>query len=175
MNTSVRLEVGKELELMNSTLSLQIYELEQTISVVNEKPAAHLHGSGTYGYYSSGTVTQWYTSSGSTWSPFIRGGMQYKDGVITVPTSGIYYVYVQMNYKHYSSTSYRSAGFRIRVNGSGRAYAYRYHQQPNDYHTHYMGRIIQLNNNDKLSITFDANCRYYFNSEFTFFGVFFAN
>ncbi|XP_062517970.1 collagen alpha-1(XXII) chain-like isoform X2 [Corticium candelabrum] len=172
---NLKLQFNKELDKMNSTLLQQINELEQKLSFVTEKPAAHLNGDGTsHGHYNSGTVSQWYTRSGSIWSPFLRGGMQYQDGVITVPTSGLYYVYGQIQYIH-SKTSYYRAGFRITVNGSYRVVAYRNHQKLRDFASHYTGRIIQLNRNDKLSMTFIADSHYYFHSHLTFFGVFSVN
>ena len=100
--------------------------------------------------------------------------MQYSNGVITVFNDGLYYVYAQMYY-HYPSSTYRRACFRIRVNGAGRAVAYWYNYNYKDYHTHYMERIIQLNKGDKLSITFENNCHYYFYNERAFFGSFLVN
>lgn len=120
------------------------------------------------------TVSQWYTGSGSIWSPFLRCGMQHQDGVITVPTSGLYYVYGQIQYIH-SRTSDHYAGFRITVNGNYRVVAYRHHKQLSDFASHYTGRIIQLNRNDKLSMTFIRYSYYYFHSHLTFFGVFSVN
>ncbi|XP_062517788.1 collagen alpha-2(I) chain-like isoform X3 [Corticium candelabrum] len=170
---TMRQEVDGKLDKLN--ISLQLQDLKQEILALKEKPAAHLCGLGSsHGYYSSGTVTQWYESSSSVWSPFLRDGMQYSNGVITVPNDGLYYVYAQMYFYH-TSSSYRYAGFRIRVNGAGRAFAHWYNHNYNDYHTHYVGRIIQLNKGDKLSITFERNCYYFFYNDYTFFGSFLVN
>ncbi|XP_062518005.1 collagen alpha-2(VIII) chain-like [Corticium candelabrum] len=172
---TMRQEVVGKLDKFNISLQLQFEDLKQEILAGSEKPAAHLSGVGSsHGVYSSGTVTQWYESSGSVWSPFLRGGMQYSNGVITVPNDGLYYVYAQMYYYH-ASSSYRYAGFRIRVNAASRAFAYWYNYYFRDHHTHYMGRIIQLNKGDKLSITFESNCSYYFYNERAFFGSFSVN
>ena len=121
-----------------------------------------------------GIVTQWFESSGSVWSPLLRGGMQYSNGSITVPNDGLYYVYAQMYYRH-SGSSYLNAGFRMRVNGAGRAFAYRFTNDANDLHTHYLGRIIHLNKGDKLSLTFEYNSYYRFSYERAFFGAFLVN
>ena len=59
--------------------------------------------------------------------------MQYKDSVISVSTSGLYYVYVQMYYLHINIANIHTAGFRIRVNGNGLANAIRFHQQKSFY------------------------------------------
>ncbi|XP_062523212.1 collagen alpha-1(X) chain-like [Corticium candelabrum] len=172
---TMRQEVDGKLGKLNSSLQLQLEDLKHEILAYNEKPSAHLYGNNGGPYSaSSGTVTQWYKSSGTVWSPFLRGGMQYSNDAITVPNDGLYYVYAQMYYYHPSSSHY-NAGFRIRVNGTGRAYAYWYNNHSHDHHTHYMGRIIQLKKGDNLSITFENTCYYYFYSENTFFGAFLVN
>ena len=118
-----------------------------------------------------GSITQWYTRNGSVWSPFLQGGMKYNNGNIIVPQRGLYYVYAQLYYYH-SSSSYRYAGFFIKVNGNIRAGAHRYTQDSGDYHTHYTGRIISLKKGDHLSLYFASSCYYYFTLSKSFFGAF---
>ena len=100
--------------------------------------------------------------------------MQYRNGSITVPNDGLYYVYGQMYYRH-SSSSYLNAGFRMRVNGVDRAFAYRVTNDANGLHTHYLGRIIHLNKGDELSLTFEYNSYYRFSNERALFGAFLVN
>ncbi|XP_062513694.1 lymphotoxin-alpha-like isoform X2 [Corticium candelabrum] len=177
--------IDHKLAALNSTLWSKMEQLSEEIPPQDqsgigsgteltedfEKPAAHLAGNGVGGYYRYGIIIQWYTASGSVWSPFLQGGMKYSNGYITVPQRGLYYVYAQLHYDHRNSSSF-SAGFSIRFNGKSRTGAYRYTQDKGDYHTHYTGRIISLNKGDRLSLYFSVYCYCIFNSSTSFFGAF---
>ncbi|XP_062513702.1 tumor necrosis factor ligand superfamily member 6-like [Corticium candelabrum] len=138
-----------------------------------ERPAAHLVGNRSSGYYSPGIITQWYTKSISVGSPFLQGGMKYRKGYITVPQSGLYYVYAQLYYGH-RGVSYRNAGYSIRTTGNRHreAEVFYYSQHINDDNTHYTGRIYSLNKGDRLLLHFDTYCYYYFPTSRSFFGAF---
>ncbi|XP_062513699.1 lymphotoxin-alpha-like isoform X2 [Corticium candelabrum] len=135
-----------------------------------EKPAAHLVGNGDEGHYYLGTITQWYATSGSLWSPFLQGGMKYSNGYITVPQHSLYYVYAQLSYQNISLCY--QAGFSIQVNWNSRAWTFSYTQESANFHTHYMGRIISLNKGDSLSLYVTNSCYYIFSSLSSFFGAF---
>ena len=117
-----------------------------------------------------GTITQWYATSGSLWSPFLQGGMKYSNGYITVPQHSLYYVYAQLSYQNISLCY--QAGFSIQVNWNSRAWTFSYTQESANFHTHYMGRIISLNKGDSLSLYVTNSCYYIFSSLSSFFGAF---
>lgn len=74
-------------------LKLELQELRKC-TTCQESAAGHLYGDGTQGTFTNGTlVTYWDTSSA-----ILTGGMTYSNGYITVPTDGVYYVYIQAEY-----------------------------------------------------------------------------
>ena len=123
-------------------------------------------------YCDTGLVTQWYSSSGSSYSPYVRGGIQYSNGIATVPRDGLYYVYVQMRF--YSHPSYSSRGlFCVAINGSCQFFSYTITQDKDDLYTPYSGRSLLLKNKDQLSVRFSiSNTNFHFSSQYTFFGAF---
>ena len=121
----------------------------------------------------TGRVTQWYSGSGSSYSPYIRGGMQYSNGIATVPRDGLYYVYVQMYfYSSSGSGSYKDAQFCVAINGSCQFISYTYTQDYNDQYAPYSGRSLLLKNKDQLSVRFQGTDYYYFGKQYAFFGAF---
>ena len=120
-----------------------------------------------------GVMTRWYSNSGSRYSPYMRGGMQYNNGIVTVPTRGLYYVYVQMYFFSSSSSSnYKSAQFCVAINSSCQFYSYTYTQDYGDYYTLYSGRTLLLGARDQLSVSVISTNYYQMNSALAFFGAF---
>ena len=117
-------------------------------------------------------MTQWYSSSGYSYSPYVRGGMQYSNGIATIPRDGLYYVYVQMYF--YSHSSYSNTGlFCVAINDSCQFYSYTRSQDNGDYYTPYSGRSLLLKNKDQLSVRFSSSrTNFIFNTQYTFFGAF---
>ena len=109
-------------------------------------------------------------------SLYLRGGMAYSNGIITVPQDGLYYVYAQV-YLYYSryDNEYNEE-FAIAVNGYETARSRRY-----DYYsyltrqTYYMGRLLKLQNGDRISVVDQYGKNYHFNYNLknsAFFGAF---
>ena len=116
-------------------------------------------------------ITDWYTSSGSPWSPYLRGGVTYSNGILTVSQDGLYYVYAQLYFDHNWGSSYYYGRFGIHVNGSLRAYSY--HNSKDNLHTYYMGRLLKLQKGDRISIVMQSgNNDLETHKELTFFGAF---
>ena len=118
-------------------------------------------------------VTYWSTSKSSP--GFLRGGTVYKNGYITVPRDGLYYVYSQFWYDQQSS-SQNYCSFHIKLNDSnniGRAHHYR--KNPISYdQSQYTGVTVMLTANDRLSVTVGHTCYYEFYSDSrAFFGAFY--
>ena len=117
------------------------------------------------------TITDWHSNSGSIWSPYLRGGMTYSNGILTVPQDGLYYVYTQLWFYHGGSGSYLNAIFSIDVNGSARAQAF--HQSNDQHHTYFMGRLLKLQEGDRISIVIRSGSNYLRNrKDYAFFGAF---
>ena len=116
----------------------------------------------------AGLVTQWQNSSGSLYSPYVRGGIQYSNGIATVPSDGLYYVYVQMYFRRYSGSN-SVAYFCIAINGTCQSNSYMYTQE---YTTVYIGRSLLLKSRDQLSVYIQSQGYYLFLKERTFFGAF---
>ena len=123
--------------------------------------------------FGTGRVTQWYSGSGYSYSPYVRGGMQYSNGIATVPRDGLYYVYVQMRFNsRLGSSSYKDAQLCVAINNSCQFYLYTQTQDPSDWYTPYSERSLLLKNKDQLSVLFKSNAYYYFGRQYAFFGAF---
>ena len=164
------------------------------IQSLQNMPAAHLSGSNSnHGPKSDGsskhatyscvvssiwccvllgsTITDWYSGSGSILSPYLRGGITYSNGILTVPQGGLYYVYAQLYFYHNWGNSYEHGSFSINVNGSGRATSY--HRSKDNYHMYYTGLLVKLQKGDRISIQMRSGANYlYTYSWATFFGAF---
>ena len=119
-------------------------------------------------------VTYWSSTSTST-PGFLRGGIVYNNGYITVPRDGLYYVYSQFLYDR-SLGKKNSCSFYIKLNDSnniGRTYHNRENPKAGD-ESQYTGVTVMLTANDRLSVTAGNTCRYEFFSDCrAFFGAFY--
>ena len=116
------------------------------------------------------TITDWFSTIGSIWSPYLRGGMTYSNGILTVRQYGLYYIYTQLWFNHKSGNS-GYGYFSIDVNGSVRAFSHQFSYD--QYHTYYMGRLLQLQKGDGISIVIRSGGNLLnTHNEHSFFGAF---
>ena len=96
--------------------------------------------------------------------------MKYSSGYITVPRTGLYYVYVQVNCDPDGSSW---CGYSIRVNGNSITEQHynqgAFNQDVLRGQTSESGLLRKLNGGDKLSVT-ARNSAYYYISNQSFFG-----
>eukprot|EP00118_Oscarella_pearsei_P023172 m.273826 g.273826 ORF g.273826 m.273826 type:complete len:267 (+) comp40580_c1_seq2:794-1594(+) len=143
--------------------------LQQEVSQIKkrletEKPIAHLRGSYVFDYrtLSSGTPVPF-------WSPsFLEGGMTYRNGELTVPQSGIYYIYAQLWV--YPTSSNSGSGFRLFVNSSPVARIYSGSPARSQF-TQYSGVLWKLQKGDTIKTVIQYMNRYYFGSTSSYFGA----
>ena len=98
-------------------------------------------------------------------APFshLAGGMRYHDGKLTVPTTGRYYIYLQV---YYHSTG----RIFVKVNGSVITMI---HMPGNGAHgTAHGGGIFNLKAGDIISITSGYDCTVYMSTLHTYFGAY---
>ena len=89
-----------------------------------------------------------YISEVTEWSPHsgeghITGGFRYRNGVLTVPETGIYYVYCQIYFNHI-------AVFHVMLNGSRLLFLG--HKESNTSGVKYSGGNFKFNKGDKLHV-----------------------
>ena len=115
-------------------------------------------------YVFLGVITYWSTSSPS----FLVGGITYSNGALTVPSDGIYYIYVQLRV-------YKSRGIALpflRVNGG--LVMYMYYQMNDGERTKYSGIIQSLKKGDSVDVVGNGN-PYYMHYQYSYFGMFKMN
>ena len=95
----------------------------------------------------------------------LAGGMKYHDGKLTVPTTGRYYVYLQVYY-HNNGRVY------IRVNGKGVTMAQSPWPGKGDHSTAYAGGVFNLKSGDVITIISGSNCKIYMSTIHTYFGAY---
>ena len=115
-------------------------------------------------YVFLGVVKYWSTSSPS----FLVGGITYSNGALTVPSDGIYYIYVQLRVNKSSGT----AAPYFRVNG-GRVMWMYYRLNGGD-RTKYSGIIQSLKKGDSVDV-YGNGYPYYMEYQNSFFGMFKLN
>ena len=115
-------------------------------------------------YVFLGVITYWSTSSPS----FLVGGITYSNGALTVPSDGIYYIYIQLYVAQTSGTVYPY----LRVNG-GRV-MYMYYQMNGGHRTKYSGNIRSLKKGDSVDV-YGNGYQYYMYWPYSYFGMFKLN
>ena len=110
-------------------------------------------------------VSSW-TSSG-----VMTGGITYNNGYITVPMTGVYYIYAQLWYAPLEGQRY--CGFQIHHNRSaiGRAFQDKA-SSIGEHETQYIGTMKAMSKGDRLSVRVTHTCRYLLNSPRAEFGCF---
>ena len=115
-------------------------------------------------YLFLGVITYWSTSSPS----FLVGGFTYSNGALTVPSNGIYYIYVQL---HVNKSSGTVAPY-LRVNGG--IVMYMYYQMSGGERTKYSGNIRRLKKGDSVDV-YGSGGQYYMYWPYSYFGMFKLN
>ena len=95
----------------------------------------------------------------------LAGGMKYHDGKLTVPTTGRYYVYLQVYY-HNTGRVY------IRVNGKHVCMAQSPRPGKGDDITVYAGGVFNLKSGDVITTASGYNCKIQMSSTLTYFGAY---
>ena len=95
----------------------------------------------------------------------LAGGMKYHDGKLTVPTTGRYYVYLQVYY-HNNGRVY------IRVNSKAVSMAQAPSPGKGDHSTAYAGGVFNLKSGDVITIISGSNCKIYMSTIHTYFGAY---
>ena len=111
-----------------------------------------------------GVITYWSTSSPS----FLVGGITYSNGALTVPSDGLYYIYIQL----FVSKSSGAANPSVQVN-SGRV-MYIHYQMSGGSRTKYSGIVRRLKKGDRVDV-YGNGYSYYMYWPYSYFGMFKLN
>ena len=96
----------------------------------------------------------------------LAGGMKYHDGKLTVPTTGRYFVYLQVNY-HNNGRVY------IRVNGKHVTMAQSPWPGKGDHSIAYAAGVFNLKSGDVITFaSASANCKIFMYTYHTYFGAY---
>ena len=115
------------------------------------------------------TITQWTTSTNGNYQSFLRGGMTYSNGYITVPQDGLYYIYAQMHFFSSSSGSY--VYFYIRINNNDAVRHLSQSHSSNRHQEEQTGFMRFLVKGDRLSV-YGVGSRYLVQPPYAFFGAY---
>ena len=107
-------------------------------------------------------ITYWSTSSPS----FLLGGITYSNGVLTVPSDGIYYIYAHL----YLGSGNGYIRPTIGVNGSNKLYLESFHRD-NRSKTKHGALLQQLRKGDRVHI-YGGGSKQYMGSPHSAFGIF---
>ena len=111
----------------------------------------------------------WSTSTSGSYPTVLQGGMTYSDGYITVPESGIYFIYFQMYADGLSSPGYRSPGIYVDSLLIGRTDE-RFVNR--DDRSQYLGMLWNVRKSSRLSLrALGGTMIYYFGPQYTVFGA----
>ena len=111
--------------------------------------------------FSTGFLTGWKLS-------LHRGGMQYRHGELTVPTSGVYLIYSQL---YYTTASNRSMTYFVCVNSDVKAKGV--NSGSGEFNTISLSFITSLNAGDIITLKLGDNInRAFLIEEASFFGAF---
>ncbi|KAL9952247.1 hypothetical protein ACROYT_G039470 [Oculina patagonica] len=135
---------------------------------VKKKPSAHIEGptAKLFKYDPSSDIKTWTATAPNA---HVTGGMTYRDGKLTIPSPGFYYVYAQA-YFHDGANKYK----RIFVLRNGQAILL---TQPARFNsvtgTGYTGGVFNLQAGDVISVRVkESNTGIHMDPAHTFFGAF---
>ncbi|XP_065840453.1 uncharacterized protein [Oscarella lobularis] len=152
-----------------------VTDLKSSLSTIL-KPIAYLVGDGsgwqTYSSFSQ-VITHWSTSTSGSYPSVLQGGMTYSNGYITVPESGIYFIYFNL-YTDVSSST-RSQHPAIFVDSVRIGFSYYVYE--NIYvKSHYLGMLWNVRKGSQLSVRAQGrNGRHYFGPDYSCFGAWKVN
>ena len=109
----------------------------------------------------SGVITLWTPS-------LLLGGVTYSSGVLTIPSDGVYYVYMQIYFDPSSSGS--NYVVDIRANGRQISRAYSAYTASETRRTKFSGTLWQLRKGDRVDV-YGYGRRYFMGSDYSFFGL----
>ncbi|KAL9952248.1 hypothetical protein ACROYT_G039471 [Oculina patagonica] len=137
---------------------------------VKKKPSAHIEGpiAKLFKYDPSSDIKTWTATAPNA---HVTGGMTYRDGKLTIPTTGFYYVYAQAYFKEPNGTNKYKRIFVLR---NGQAILL---TQPARFNsvtgTGYTGGVFNLQAGDVISVRVMAsNTGIHMDPAHTFFGAF---
>eukprot|EP00118_Oscarella_pearsei_P020315 m.219850 g.219850 ORF g.219850 m.219850 type:complete len:342 (+) comp39928_c0_seq42:1190-2215(+) len=155
-------------DILNKLEERVIIKVKTRIS--ESKPVAYLVGS-THSwqtYSSSSTITHWSTSTSGSHPSILQGGMTYSNGRITVPESGIYFIYFNL-YGQSSSNGQRYPS--IYIDSTRIGFSQHYFQNSNS-QSQYFGLLWKVNKGSTLRVVaLGGTVQYYFGSDHSFFGA----
>ena len=119
-------------------------------------------------------ITHWSTSTKGSYPPVLQGGMTYSNGYITVPESGIYFIYFNLYSAVLRSPSQNYLSVYVDSVRIGLSYYY-YATSTNK--SHYLGMLWNVKKGSQLSVKAEgsANLRYYFGYAHACFGAWKVN
>ena len=115
-------------------------------------------------YVFLGVITYWSTSSPS----FLVGGITYSNGAFTVPSDGLYYIYIQLFIDMSSGYAYPT----LRVNRG--IVMYMHYQMSGGDRTKYSGIIRRLRKGDNVDV-YGNGFSYFMHYRYSYFGIFKLN
>ncbi|CAH3166061.1 unnamed protein product [Porites lobata] len=131
----------------------------------SNKPSAHIEAvsRGELTYQANQLIKDWNANDTNS---HLAGGMKYHDGKLTVPTTGRYYIYLQI---YYHSTG----RIQVRVNGRVRTMIQIPVPDKGVHGTAYAGGIFNLIAGDVITIySTRNNCKIYMSTFHTYFGAY---
>ena len=117
-------------------------------------------------------MTHWSTSTSDS---VLQGGMTYSDGYITVPESGIYFIYFHL-YTDVSSSSLNTEAPAIHVDSRRIGFSI-YFRDDSVRKSHYVGLLWNVKKGSRLSVrtNLSGRVRYSFAYDQAFFGAWKVN
>ncbi|XP_065840228.1 pulmonary surfactant-associated protein D-like [Oscarella lobularis] len=157
-------------EIMKKLKEQIVTDLKSSLGTIL-KPTAYLvgNGAGSWQTYSSGQViTHWSTSTSGSHPSVLQGGMTYSNGYITVPESGIYFIYFNLNSSVLSNGGPYPA---IYVDSLLIGLSY-YHYENTRHKSLYLGMLWNVRKGSRLSVRAqEGSIRHFFSSQSSCFGA----
>ncbi|XP_065846532.1 uncharacterized protein [Oscarella lobularis] len=157
-------------EVMKRLKEQIVTDLKSSLGTIL-KPIAYLvaKGAGWQTYSSGQVITHWSTSTSSSYPSVLQGGMTYSNGYITVPESGIYFIYFNL----YADVSSAPANHYSSIYVDSLVIGMSYYYYENTYDkSHYLGMLWNVRKGSRLSVrALGGSMRYYFRNDYSCFGA----
>ena len=124
-------------------------------------------------FLSGQVLTHWSTSTSGSRPSVLQGGMTYSNGYITVPESGIYFIYFNL----YTGVSSSSGNQHPAIFVDSVRIGFSIHYYENTYvKSHYLGKLWNVRKGSQLSVRAGGgNGRHAFYSDHSCFGAWKVN